>query len=188
MAIGGILTSYVSSTILHRLPNTWLLFTSGTCWIISPLLFALAPDNANYWAYVFPAMICATIGIDITFNVANIYVTTNVRRREQGLAGAVLMWLMHAGIAVCLGWADVVDTYSLKSGKVDQKESWKRVFYLEVCFATLALVIMIMGVRVKKAESELTVEEREAEAEAEADAGIELQNMEHRAEGVVAGQ
>uniref|UniRef100_A0A0B7K8X8 Major facilitator superfamily (MFS) profile domain-containing protein n=1 Tax=Bionectria ochroleuca TaxID=29856 RepID=A0A0B7K8X8_BIOOC len=44
---------------------------------LSVLLFALIPKRSSdgdpsisflYWAYVFPAMICGTIGIDITFN------------------------------------------------------------------------------------------------------------------------
>lgn len=79
------------------------------------------------------------------------------------------MWLMHAGIALCLGFADVVYTYSLTSSDasgsgsklMNQRWAWKRVFWLEVAFAGLALAILAAGVRVKRAESELTVDERE---------------------------
>lgn len=96
---------------------------------------------------------------------------------------------MHAGIAVCLGFADVVDTYSLSPGGgrvgdpgkgVGQKESWKRVFWLEVSFAAVALVILAFGVRIKRAESEMTVDEREAEMGLE----METRNLGSQESGV----
>lgn len=160
MALGGCFISAGFGYILHLIPNTILLLFASTCWIISPLLFAIYPLSASYWAYVFPAMICATIGVDITFNVANIFITTSLPKREQGLAGAVVMWLMHAGIAICLGFADVLDTAALSRG-LSETEAWKGVFWLEVAFAGVAFGLLLVGVRVKRAESELTVDERE---------------------------
>ena len=50
----------------------------GGVWVGNSLLFALAPEGANYWAFVFPTMICATIGIDIIYNVINIFITISL--------------------------------------------------------------------------------------------------------------
>ncbi|KFY97626.1 hypothetical protein V500_01972 [Pseudogymnoascus sp. VKM F-4518 (FW-2643)] len=174
MALGGICISTFGGFILHLLSGTVLIYVAGVAWIIAPLLFAIAPDGANYWAYVFPSMICATIGIDITFNVANIFITTSLPKKEQGLAGALIMLVLHLGISVCLGLADIVNIGTLT--KLGQKKSYQAVFWFEVACASTALVILVLFVRVKKAKSSLTVDEmaemeevaqREAEAHGE---------------------
>ena len=158
MALGGCFIATFGGLILHLLHGTILITIAGTAWIVAPLLFAIAPVGANYWAYIFPSMICATIGIDITFTVANIFITTSLPRKQQGLAGGVTMLLLHFGIAVCLGFADIVNTYTLDS--LGEKKSYQAVFWLEVGCAAAALLIMILFVKIKKAESELTVDER----------------------------
>jgi len=157
MALGGILISTFGGLILHLLSGTILIYVAGTSFIIAPLLFAIAPVNANYWAYVFPSMICATIGIDVTFNVANIFITTSLPRKDQGLAGALIMLLLHLGIAVCLGFADIVNMETLPS--LGATKSYQAVFWFEVACAATALVILVLFVRVKKAKSSLTADE-----------------------------
>ncbi|TVY67355.1 Drug resistance protein, partial [Lachnellula suecica] len=158
MALGGCIISTFGGFVLHLLPGTLLITIAGTSWIIAPLLFAIAPVGANYWAYIFPAMVCATVGIDITFNVANIFITTSLPRKEQGLAGAVIMLLLHLGVAVCLGFADIVNTYTLPS--LGEKGSYDAVFWFEVACAAMALVVLVCFVKIERARSELTVEEK----------------------------
>jgi len=159
MALGGCIISTVGGFILHLLPGTILIFISGISWIIAPLLFAIAPEGAMYWAYIFPAMICATVGIDITFNVANIFITTSLPRKQQGLAGAIIMLLLQLGIAIFLGFADIVNTYTVAS--LGLRRSYHAVFWFEVACASTALTILVLFVKIEKAESEFTVEERE---------------------------
>lgn len=113
-------------------------------------------------------MVCATVGIDITFNVANIFITTSLPRKQQGLAGAVIMLLLHLGIAVCLGFADIVNTYTV--ARLGARKSYHAVFWFEVACAATALIILVLFVKIKKAESAMTVEERE---EMEASCGTE---------------
>lgn len=168
MAIGGCIISTLGGFVLHLIPGSILIIISGVCWVIAPLLFAIAPLGANYWAYIFPSMICATIGIDITFNVANIFITTSLPRKEQGLAGAVIMLLLHLGIAICLGGGDIVHSYT--KNRLSPQKSYQAVFWLGVACASTALIVLTLFVKIKKAESELTVDER---AELEASAGID---------------
>lgn len=163
MALGGIMIATFGGFILHLLHGTILIIAAGASWIVAPLLFAIAPEGANYWAYIFTSMCFATIGIDITFTVANIFITTSLPRKQQGLAGGVTMLLLHLGIAVMLGFADIVNAYTLES--LGERKSYQAVFWFEVACATAALIIMILFVKIKKAESELTVDER-AEMEA----------------------
>lgn len=174
MALGGCIIATFGGFVLHLLPGTILIIISGISWIVAPLLFAIMPQSALYWAYIFPSMICATVGIDITFTVANIFITTSLPRKQQGLAGAVIMLLLHLGIAVMLGFADVVNTYTVAS--LDMRRSYHAVFWFEVACASAALVILVLFVKIKKAESELTVDER-AKLESSDGGGVEREDQ-----------
>lgn len=164
MCLGGILISILGGYFLHLIPGTILILISGLGWIITSVLFAVAPENANYWAYIFPAMICATIGIDIAFNVANIFITTNLSGKRQGLAGALINSLLYLGIAVLIGVANVVQTATAGKGVA---ESYRSVFWYQLGCAGTAFVVMVGWVRIKRAESQATVDEKEAAAERE---------------------
>lgn len=157
MILGGCIIVLCGGFVLHLLPGTVLVIFSGTAWIIAPLLFAIAPVGANYWAYIFPSMICATIGIDITFNVANIFITTSLPKKQQGLAGAIIMILLQLGISVFLGFADIVQTYTQPN--LGERESYHITFWFEVACAGTALIILVLFVKIEKAKSALTADE-----------------------------
>ena len=159
MCTGGMIISVTGGYVLHLLPGTLLMLIGGSGWIVTSLLFALAPEGANYWAFVFPSMIGATIGIDVTFNVANIFITTSLSQSRQGLAGALINSLLYLGIAFLLAFADVTQTETVHLGL---QRSYQSVFWLQLVICVLALVIMVGFVRIRKAESDLTADERAA--------------------------
>ena len=159
MCFGGIVISVAGGYVLHLLPGTLLMLIGGLGWILTSVLFAVAPVGANYWAYVFPAMIGATIGIDVTFNVANIFITTSLSQNRQGLAGALINSLLYLGIAFLLAFADVTQTETAHLGL---KASYQAVFWYQLACAGTALVIMLAFVRIRKAKSEMTADERAA--------------------------
>ena len=156
---GGCLISVFGGYVLHLLPGTVLMLLGSGAWVGNSLLFALAPEGANYWAYVFPAMIFATMGIDLVYNVANIFITTSLPQSRQGLAGALINSLLYLGIAALLAFADVIQTATVNAGL---KRSYQSVFWYQLACSVLALVIMIGFVRIRKAESDLTADERAA--------------------------
>jgi len=174
MCTGGLVISVLGGYVMHLLPGTLLMLIGGTGWILTSLLFALAPGGANYWAYIFPAMIGATIGIDVTFNVASIFITTSLSQSRQGLAGALINSLLFLGIAFLLAFADVTQTGTAHFGL---KRSYQSVFWYQLACSVTALVIMIGFVRIREAKSEWTVDERaERDASGEErshDGGIE---------------
>jgi MFS family permease len=159
MCVGGILVSILGGYVLHLIPGTMLVIVAGLGWTVPSVLFAVAPIGANYWAYVFPSMVCATIGIDITFNVVNIFITTNLSSKRQGLAGALINSLLYLGIAFLLAFADFIQTETAGRGL---KRSYQNVFWYQLACAATALVILAGFVRLRKAESDLTMDEREA--------------------------
>ncbi|KAL3481076.1 major facilitator superfamily domain-containing protein [Aspergillus californicus] len=159
MAIGGLVLCCIGGLIFHRVSGTILLTISCLGYVGSGLFFAVIPDGGNYWAFVFPAMICGTIGIDISFNLANIFITTNMPKARQGLAGALINCTLHMGIAVMLGFADIVHSETQDLGA---RKSYKAVFWYEAGLAIVGLLIVVFFVRIHEAKSDLTIEEREA--------------------------
>ncbi|KAG0647632.1 putative MFS-type transporter [Hyphodiscus hymeniophilus] len=129
---------------------------TGAAWVAAPLLFAIAPLDTTYWAYVFPSMVCATIGIDITYNVCNIYITTSTPYNQQGFAGAMVAFLTHCGGTVCLALGNIVQEKTRNS--LGERRSCQAVFWLEVGCAALATTILVVFVRIGEAKSD-TVEE-----------------------------
>lgn len=109
--------------------------------------------------------IFATIGIDITFNVANIFITTNIPSERQGLAGGLINSILHLGITFCLGFADIIQAETVD--RIGLFKSYKAIFWFGVAAASVALLIMIIFVDIKKAKSDLTVDEKRELAQAE---------------------
>lgn len=159
-AVGGLIIATAGGLVLHIIPGTFLMIFAGIAWIIAPLLFALAPSDANYWAYIFPAMICTTLGIDIVFNISNIFITTSMPVRRQGLAGSLINSILHLGIAVFLGVGDLVATKTAYQGLI---QSYHNTFWFEVAIAASALAVMVCFVKIDKAKSAATADEIEAE-------------------------
>lgn len=168
LGLGGCLLATLGGLILHRIPGIVLMAITGIAIIIDALLFALAPAGASYWAWIFPAMICATIAIDLIFNVANIFLSTALPARQQGLAGALANVLLQLSIALLLGLADIVATATADQG---ERQSYKNVFWFELACGGAALVIFMGFVRIDSAKSGYTADEKEAQKAA----GTELE-------------
>ncbi|KAK0704073.1 major facilitator superfamily domain-containing protein [Lasiosphaeria miniovina] len=155
MAAGGIILATIGGFTLHLLPGRILLIISGVGSVASVLLFALIPEGANYWAFVFPAMVGATVGVDITFLVSNIFITANVPRHRQGLAGALIYSVLFLGISFFLGLADLAVS---ESEKRSIKDSPRIAFMFAIACAVVALLIF-STIRIPKAEADSTPEE-----------------------------
>ena len=163
--VGGLLIGTIGGATLHHFPGRVLFVLSGVGHIMAALLFAIMPRGAGYWPYVFPAMICSTIGIDITYTVSNIFITTNLPARHQGLAGAVINSLMFLGISFWLGIADVAVGATEDKGL---RGSYQSALWLGTALPGVGTLIFL-SMKIGYAKSDLTLEEREKlEAEARA--------------------
>ncbi|KAI9843358.1 MAG: hypothetical protein M1837_006484 [Sclerophora amabilis] len=163
IVLGGFIIATIGGCVLHLLPGTLLIIIAGGAWVVSPCLFALAPVGSSFWAFTFPSMICFSIGIDLIFNITNIFITTNLPSHRQGLAGALINSVLHLGISFFLGFAEVILTQTARLGA---KLSIQAVFWFQVGVAASAFLILIFFVKIEKASSDLTRDEK-AELEAE---------------------
>lgn len=102
------------------------------------------------------------MGIDITYNITNIYITSCQSTSRQGLAGAIINSALHLSIAVLLGFADIAQ---MATSHLGQKESYQVTFWFHVACAVISFLIILFWVRVPPASSELTADEKRVLAE-----------------------
>jgi MFS family permease len=163
----GLCLALFGGLFLHRLSAKALMAITGLAIMIESVILALAPADAGYWQWIFVPMICSTVAIDFIFNVANIFFSTSLPARQQGLAGGLSNVLLQLGIAVMLGFSEVIASETSGQGL---KESYQNVFWFNFACGAVALVIFVGFVKIPKARSDLTADEKEAALrEAEAD-------------------
>ena len=156
----------MTSFFLHVAPGTVLLIVASVSWIAAPLLVSFTTSAHDFWRLAFPAMICATIGIDTTYNITNIWITTSMIERRQGLAAALINSLLFLANSFFLGWADVIHSHMLAEGR-SIREAYQIVLWYISGVAGAAMVIFVLFVRVGKAHSDLTADERAENAHSE---------------------
>ncbi len=157
-ALGGLLLSLMEGFILHLVPGRVLLIISGFGAIGAQLMLAVIPEGGSYWAYILPAMIFATIGIDLSYNLVTVYITTTLPSARQGLGGGLINSVLQLGIALCLGFSDIIQSYSVEEAGL--RTSYKNTFWFGVATASLSLLLMTIWGKVPKAKSDLTADEK----------------------------
>ncbi|KAK7424249.1 hypothetical protein QQX98_000517 [Neonectria punicea] len=157
MFAGGLIIGTVGGFTLHLLPGRLLLVISAVANLMCTLLFAIMPEDVGYWPYVFPSMVCATMGIDITYTVSNVFITTNIPNHLQGLAGAMINSVLFLGISFWLGMADIAVG---ETSHLGERKSYKVAFWLAVGVAAVPLLLLPF-LHIGSAKSDLTLEERQ---------------------------
>lgn len=176
LAVGGMVLAITGGFIMHIIPGRLLMIISQVGFVLSVLLFALIPEQKEdgpstsflYWAYVFPAMLCGTIGVDITFNITNVFITTAMPRRLQSAASGVINSLLYLGMAFWLGVGELAVSTARehhRGGELPQREQYTIGFWTGTGLAGVALLIVVT-VPMGKQEADLTPEEK-AELEKE---------------------
>ena len=115
LGVAGLVLSILEGFILHLVPGRVLLIISGLGAVGSQLLLALIPlAGGNYWAWIFPATILSTIGIDLCAILMTVFVNTKIPAAQQGLAGGRDQLGAAAGVALCLGLTDTIQWRQLR--------------------------------------------------------------------------
>ncbi|KAF7530994.1 hypothetical protein G7054_g9305 [Neopestalotiopsis clavispora] len=172
LAGGGFLLALAGGFILHLVSGRILLMIGGITFVPSALLLALIPQQSTsgqpsqafiYWAYIFPAMVCATLGVDIMFNVTNVFITTSMPIRLQAAAGGLITSLLYLGITLWLGVAELAISTKIQyrggSDNVTSREQYQIGFWLATGLAITSTLIFTT-VKIGTASSGLTADEK----------------------------
>ena len=159
LGVAGLLLSILEGFILHLVPSRILLIISGLGAVGSQLLLALIPlAGGNYWAWIFPATILSTVGIDLATILMTVFITTAFPAAQQGLAGGVINSVLQLGVALCLGLTDVIQSGTVREFGLGR--SYKNTFWFGVGAGAVSLVLMGAWGRVPMAKSDLTADEK----------------------------
>ncbi|KAG9254477.1 major facilitator superfamily domain-containing protein [Emericellopsis atlantica] len=170
LAVGGMVLAITGGFIMHILPNRVLMLISMTGFLLSVLLFAVIPSREDapggltflYWAYIFPAMLCGTIGVDITFNITNVFITTAMPAKLQSTAGGMINSLLYLGMAFWLGVGELaVSSTVMTQGEanVGLDKQYRIGFYTATGLAGVAL-LLVATIKMGKAEAGMTADEK----------------------------
>lgn len=161
LGVGGLLLSVFEGFVLHIVPGRVLLVISGVGALGSQLMLALIPlSGGNYWAWVFPATVLGTIGIDLSTIYMMVFVTTALPLAQQGLAGGLVNSVLHLGVGVMLGLTDIVQAMTIEEQGLG--ESYKNTFWFGVAAGAVSLMLMIIWGKLPVAKSDLTADEKAA--------------------------
>lgn len=158
MGLGGVMLATLGGFVFHLIHGNILMLITSLAIIVNSVLFAVQPPDASYWPWILPAMLTATIAVDIIFTASSIFFTTTMPAKQQGFAGALTNVLLQLGIAVLLGFADIVAAEMRESG--DELASYRSAFWFELGCGVASLVIFMGFVRIKEAKSDLTADEK----------------------------
>ncbi|PNH40675.1 hypothetical protein VD0004_g6329 [Verticillium dahliae] len=158
LGVAGLIISVVEGFILHLVPGRVLLIIAGLGALGSQLLIAMIPLGGSYWAWIFPAVIFSTVGIDLPTILATVFVTTTFPTSQQGLAGSVINSVLQLGVAFVLALTDVIQAATVDEAGL--RQSYKNTFWFGVGAAAASLLILAIWGKVPKASSDLTADEK----------------------------
>lgn len=172
---GGLILCVVGASLMHIVPWKLLLSISGVAWTGAPLLLALCPLPLKYWEFVFPSMLCATLGIDLTFTISLVYFSSVQPKRYQGLCGAICSILVNLAMSFSLPISEIIEAKAQASKQCDTNSpdylhcenalinfSYRSMFFYAAGSAGLGLLIALIFVRFPRAAArEKTADEEE---------------------------
>ena len=158
MAVGGIIFCVIGSSVLHIVPIKLLLVISGLAWTGAPLIFAVGPVPLHYWSQVLPSMVCGTLGIDLTFTIAAIFLSSSQPLKFQGVAGAVSSILVNLAMSFSLPISLIVKEAAaahVASDAIDSKVDstlwgFRAAFIYGAASAACGLVVVVFFVRISR--------------------------------------
>ncbi|KAF4983544.1 hypothetical protein FZEAL_1079 [Fusarium zealandicum] len=176
LAVGGFILAIVGGFVLHILSGRLLLIIAGLGFLGCCIIFALIPETTKsnthlYWAFVFPAMVLSTIGVDIAFNVTNVYITTSLPGHLQAVAGALITSLLYLGMAFWLGVGEMAVSAKKDidgAENVSPRSQYQIGFWTGAGLAVAALLIFVT-VKMDSAKADLTADEKARMERSESD-------------------
>lgn len=125
--------------------------------ITASLLFILAPEDAPYWLYVFPAMVCVTVSMDLVFNQVNAFLSAELPIHQQGIAASLSHALVHLSAPLLLAVAGQFATQV----PGHEQEDYTHAFWLQcACGVTsMAIFALLVPMEPVSAQSDISEEE-----------------------------
>ncbi|KAH6658198.1 major facilitator superfamily domain-containing protein [Truncatella angustata] len=152
-AIVGVLATFIVAKTLHIWPGHWILTASMVCFALGPVFFLPQQPSTTYWALSMPGVALATLGPDMSFAAAAIFITSSVPRSYQGSAGSLLVTVQNLTSAIFTSISDSIGV------RVDEQpdgsiglEGMRAIWWFGFAAAMTGALITGTLVRIPKAE------------------------------------
>lgn len=155
MPIGGCLLAIFGGGLMNIVSESFIFSLSCLGNIVASLLLIIAPQDPSYWVYVFPAMICVTISMDLTFNQVNIFLSSTLPSHQQGTAGSLSHALIHLSAPLLLGLARELEAITPSE---EARDTYAYAFWLQYGCGMVALAAFLLFVSARAAAKDFTNE------------------------------
>ncbi|KAK0629702.1 major facilitator superfamily-domain-containing protein [Bombardia bombarda] len=109
--VSGVITAFVVSQLLSRVPTFVLLGVGNFCVSLSALLFAIPiPSDTIYWAFAFPAMVLSVFGADTAWPCLILFTSHALPQEDQAIGGGLVNAMGQVGRAIGLAVATAIQT------------------------------------------------------------------------------
>ncbi|KAL7813046.1 MFS general substrate transporter [Trichoderma gracile] len=142
--ISALISNVVAANILHRVNNSLIMAFGAAMYLVANLLLAVQRPQATYWAFIFPSLLTNVMGLDLQFNVTNMYVMQSLPSHQQSLAGGIFNMFIRLGTTIVFGLSTAVYS-SVKNSLTAQDDAftpYKSAFYVSLGFAALACLFV----------------------------------------------
>ena len=118
-------------------------------------------------------MVCGTLGIDLTYTISIVFLSSAQPLRLQGLTGAVCSLLVNLAISFGLSFAEIVENRAFLPGDglgrqdvlARMKRSSRAAFWFATASAAVGVVIIVLFVRISRKTVDSAEKERPREME-----------------------
>ncbi|KAL4899295.1 hypothetical protein BDW74DRAFT_171585 [Aspergillus multicolor] len=146
--ISAVLANIVAAIILHRVNNTAIMAFGAAMYVLANTLLAVQRPDAIYWAFIFPSLVTNVLGLDLQFNVANMYIMQSLPSNQQSLAAGIFNMFIRLGTTIGLGISTAVYSSILSQeeskdeSERDEFRPYKAAFYVSVALAVMACLFV----------------------------------------------
>ncbi|KAL2208929.1 MFS general substrate transporter [Sarocladium strictum] len=147
--VSGALASVVTGKLLGpwNVRPAMVMVGALTCFLVGITLTATAPVNQIYWAQFFMAAVIMPWGMDSSFPAGTLIVSNAAAKEHQGVAASLINTVVNYGIALGVGFAEIVVTnlHSDTGDSLDnQLKSYRGGLYMGVGLAGAGLVVALV--------------------------------------------
>ncbi|KAL9127141.1 MAG: hypothetical protein Q9217_003931 [Psora testacea] len=107
-AITGFVSAVLTGLLITHLPVPYIMILALTAFTIVPILSATMPVDETYWASTFVSCLLIPFGMDMSFPVATIILSSSVPKDYQGMAASLVLTVCNYSISLGLGIAGTV--------------------------------------------------------------------------------
>ena len=174
MPIMGTIVNIAAAFLVGILTGRLLLAVATGSLVGSCIIFALLNENLSYWHMLFPGLCLIVLGVDITYNVCILFITSSVPGTHQSLAGGIFNTVQQMSISFGLAIASAAASGASSSyershpGATHEElfmKSFRAAFWACCAFGVVGLVgsvftkIGVVGKSKKKGSDALALEE-----------------------------